>query len=625
MKILFIQLPLVDHSNSYINGNINYASSVITAFIKKNFSNIQCEYLPSVLSNFCSDRMIINYIKNVSPDIINFTCYLWNIERNLLIARTIKKILPHSLIVFGGSEINDGSIAFQNNNSYVDYFVKGEGEWFYNKLLNRDKFEISSINDNNYIVQPFDELLDSHEIVEPLSNNYLDIMPDRSVFVELVRGCPYRCSYCLYSNGIPKVREIDPSCLLDIIESGKEIDEVYILAPTFDMFKDFEKILKVLKEKNPGINLHTEVRAERFDDNMAKMMYEAGFRSLEVGLQSLNPRALLEINRKSDPDKEISGITALKTAGINLKIGIIPGLPDDDPGSFINTIDKLVENELSESIELYQLMVLPGSKIRDKAISENVVFQNKPPYFFIEGWNFTQDDMINITNYFENVTGYTQSIYSLPNFIWKDDALFTRSIRLNCHDTEKIIIEDFFRLIDTFVMDIHLECTSVVEFYGLFRDIVEYNKEGRLINFIIYSNEQLNEMLLSEVIEEFDSDNFFKRLNYYNTLKDQFQYRFYQVFDDLEMCNLSVDAYSLINSIYKINSDDTDSNLRKLSDFANVIVTSDSYEKIKDYLFKLDDFERIAFESETDMNNFYVTLGIDFISYPVDFGIKYLK
>ena len=90
------------------------------------------------------------------------------------------------------------------------------------------------------------------------------------------------------------------------------------------------------------------------------------------------------------------------------------------------------------------------------------------------------------------------------------------------------------------------------------------------------------------------------------------------------MCNLSVDAYSLINSIYKINSDDTDSNLRKLSDFANVIVTSDSYEKIKDYLFKLDDFERIAFESETDMNNFYVTLGIDFISYPVDFSYNFV-
>ena len=61
MKILFIQLPLIDHSYGYVNGNIDYAPAVISSYIKKNFNDIICDTLPSVISNFCSDEMIVKY------------------------------------------------------------------------------------------------------------------------------------------------------------------------------------------------------------------------------------------------------------------------------------------------------------------------------------------------------------------------------------------------------------------------------------------------------------------------------------------------------------------------------------------------------------------------------------
>jgi len=620
MKILFIQLPLNDHSNSYVNGNINYAPAAITAYIKRIKPDVSCEYLPSLISNYCTNNTIIKYIIKLSPDIINFTCFLWNIERNIEIAKYLKKSLPDTTIIFGGAEINIGSIAFQDDNSFVDYFVKGEGEWFYKKLLNDNNFEFKIINNNKFVIQNTDELLNIDEIVEPLSNNYLDIMPDSSVFLELVRGCPYRCSYCLYSNGTQKVRELNPTVLFDVIQSKRNIQEIYILAPTFDKFKNFHEILKALSKINSGINLHTEVRAENFNDELALKMFNAGFKSLEVGLQSLNPRALLTVNRRSNPDKEIDGILSLKKAGIDLKIGIIPGLPDDDPESFFETINRLLDTGLSDSIELYPLMILPGSEIREKAINEGVLFQTKPPYFFLEGWNFKCDDLKKINNYFEEATGFTQSIYSLPEFIFHNDENFIKSIRVDSSSILNFPIYFLFNEIDTHVMDIHLYISDIKDFYTFFHKFASFNKTNRLVNFILYYNDQINELLLSEVIKKYETDSLMKRLNLYNSYKDQIPYRFYQVFDDIVSCNYSVQTYYIISSIYKTSALDDISKLNRISEFSNIIVDDCCYEKNKEFFIGIEDFERLAFLSEKTAEDFYKQNEIEFVDYPINFG-----
>ena len=94
---------------------------------------------------------------------------------------------------------------------------------------------------------------------------------------------------------------------------------------------------------NHQVNLHTEIRTDKITPEIADLMYDAGFRSLEVGLQSMNKKALGNVQRDSDPEKELGGIENLADAGIDLKIGIIPGLPGDDIKSFKKTVDILCE------------------------------------------------------------------------------------------------------------------------------------------------------------------------------------------------------------------------------------------------------------------------------------------
>ncbi len=123
-----------------------------------------------------------------------------------------------------------------------------------------------------------------------------------------------------------------------------QFKEIYILSPTFDRSSDFTDKLKQLKQLKHNVKLHTEIRTDRIDKKTAKLMYDAGFRSLEVGLQSLNSRALGMINRESNTEKELEGMRHLKDAGIELQIGIIPGLPGDSVDNFLKTVDTLVSS-----------------------------------------------------------------------------------------------------------------------------------------------------------------------------------------------------------------------------------------------------------------------------------------
>jgi radical SAM superfamily enzyme YgiQ (UPF0313 family) len=203
-KILFIQLPLINHSYDYIQGNIEYASAAIAGYILKNIAgDIDIHSLPSVITQFGSDSIIVKYIANVRPDIVAFTCFLWNIERSLSIAQSIKQQSNSVQIIFGGSEIYPGSIALAEHWDFVDFFAIGEGEWFFEKLLSHGdlrRYE-TLINGNHVVIQPPDELIPTKMIFEPLSGRRLNPMPDGSAFFELTRGCPYKCSYCF----IPRI------------------------------------------------------------------------------------------------------------------------------------------------------------------------------------------------------------------------------------------------------------------------------------------------------------------------------------------------------------------------------------------------------------------------------------
>ena len=349
-SVVFIQLPLADHSYNYIDGNIPYAPATVAAALKNKFPGSSVIIPPSDFLNFASDELILKYLSRMQPDAVFFTNYLWNIERHLDLAAAIKSLHPSVLIIFGGSEVQEDSWALSAHQEQVDLWVSGEGEWFM-KTLHSSTLNTVSLNGNEFLMQPADELVDAARITEPLAAGYLNVSPDGSIFYELTRGCPYRCSYCLYSKRAEKVRERDPDQLYHILDSRPGISEVYILSPTFSARPDFDHMLTSLRRYADRVSFHTELRPEHIDRKRARNLKRAGFHSLELGVQTFTSEACSRINRAADQDRIIAGLVHLREAEIHIKVGMIPGLPGDTYQEVLHSIEVMDRAGLADCIE----------------------------------------------------------------------------------------------------------------------------------------------------------------------------------------------------------------------------------------------------------------------------------
>ncbi len=114
---------------------------------------------------------------------------------------------------------------------------------------------------------------------------------------------------------------------------------------------------------------------------IAALLARAGFASVEVGLQSTNPRALRAIRRHWNRDRFLRGADLLRRRNIEVRIGIIIGLPWDGLEELDGTLSFLLDQELTAAVEVYPLALLPGTELRDRAGDLGISYMALPPYW----------------------------------------------------------------------------------------------------------------------------------------------------------------------------------------------------------------------------------------------------
>ncbi len=627
-KIIFVQLPLLNHDISYALGNIEYASGAIIGYILNQVtSDISLTILPRMVAQCGSDSTIVNQIIAGKPDVVAFTSFLWNIERNLVIARRIKEIDSKIIILFGGPEINFGSYAFSTKRDYVDYFVIGEGEWFFHQFLsgiNIEKFQVFE-KGNRIIIQPKDALISLEHIFEPFSGRVLEPTEDGSMFFELTRGCPYKCSYCLYSKNYQTLREVPFERLLQTLADKRlteKLRDLYLLVPAFNATGKFNEKLLKMSRINHSIRLHSEMRGEGIDGKRAELIYKAGFRSMEVGIQTFNYDTLKRVGRKSSPGKELEGIQFLKSAGIDVKIGIIPGLPNDRREQFLDMIDLLVHSGLSEHIELYPLMILPGTVIRDAAIEGKINYIQKPPYYYNYGWGMSYDDIIEITQYTETKTGYSHMIRRMPDFISAPDGELIKGVYFGGDEIKNWDGNRYKNYINTNVFSFFINLINSEFLYNGLDCLLSNLPASELYNVIVYSDVIINEKKLYKINSLINDDHLMLRMNIFHEWIDRCRNKIYQVFADYDTYQRARETYSIVMPIYRL----TDRNTAVISSIGaddNILFSKGSFRILKDIVVSLfsNTPESAAFEDESEQEEFYQSIGYEYAAIPYKFKI----
>ena len=407
--VLLTQLPIPPPGPMPVEGNVPLAAAYLKLFARRQgleqFYRIELQ--PTSEANALGDRGLVEAIVARRPWMVGFSCYVWNVERTLWVARQLKSRRPDLLVVVGGPEITrDNAWIFQQ--AAIDYAVVGEGEAAFAQLL----AAYANPNDSNSRLPYADESkgaegngdadkkarlailasqtpLPTLDVVSsPYLEGILDVADGRRLMLETVRGCRFRCKYCYYPKNFDAARFLSEdqirANLRHAIEHGA--DEVVLLDPTLNQRRDFQGFLQMLADNNPGRQLafSGELRAEGIDRETARLLRAANFHEIEIGLQSVEPRAWELMGRPVNLAAFQSGVQALLDEGVKVCVDLILGLPGDTADSFRRGIEFLQKTRAYSEVQVFNLSILPGTAFRQEAAVLGLSHQPWPPYYVLK-------------------------------------------------------------------------------------------------------------------------------------------------------------------------------------------------------------------------------------------------
>lgn len=413
----------------YIHSNLAVYSLRAYAAAYKNEISI-AEY---TINQQMDDVLMDLYKKK--PDVLCFSCYIWNISYVEDLIREIKKLFPNLPIWVGGPEVSYDAKDVLERLPELTGVMMGEGEATFLELMEyyyQEKQSLSGIqgityrNENGEIVQnKWRKTIDLSTV--PFVYNDIEDFKNKIIYYESSRGCPFSCSYCLSS--------VD-KCLrfrdLDLVKKelqffiDEEVPQVKFVDRTFNCnHKHAMEIWKYLMEHDKGItNFHFEVAADLLNEEEIQLIEQMrpGLIQLEIGVQSTNEKTIGEIRRTmrfSEVARIVKRIN--QKQNIHQHLDLIAGLPYENMESFQKSFDDVYRLR-PEQLQLGFLKVLKGSYMEEQKEQYGLVYKSKPPYEVLYTNWLSYEDVLQL----KMVEDMVEVYYNSGQFVYTLRRLETR-------------------------------------------------------------------------------------------------------------------------------------------------------------------------------------------------------
>ena len=385
---------------------------------------------------------IIGGLYEEKPDILGFSCYIWNIDMICEVARELRKVLPNTKFWAGGPEVSYDAKEFLKKNPCFDGVMVGEGEQTFLELLEHyaeHKRVLSSIKGLVYregtavIENEEREILDLSQV--PFPYEEMEDFTNKIVYYETSRGCPYSCSYCLSSvdrrvrlRGKELVEKELQFFLDKKVPQVKLVDRTFNVNPVHTMF-----IWEYLKEHDNGVtNFHFEVSADILREQELALLktLRPGLVQLEIGVQSTNPKTLEAIRRKMDLTTLKKAVEKVKEGGnVHQHLDLIIGLPYEDYKSFRRSFNEVYAMK-PDQLQVGFLKVLKGSYMAECCEKYHILYRDHAPYEVLATEWLTFDEVLQLkiieemVEVYYNSGQFTYAIRYLEHFFEDAFALY---------------------------------------------------------------------------------------------------------------------------------------------------------------------------------------------------------
>ena len=377
--------------------NAKYIHSNLAVYNLKSCSG---EYSPNVvIKEYTINQIQDDILKDIyleQPDVICFSCYIWNISFVKELVPDLKKILPHVDFWAGGPEVSYDAVEFLKKNPAFFGVMVGEGEETFHELAGyyierkpENLKEIRGVAFHDETKVPdivhtgWRELMDLSKV--PFAYSNLTEFKNRIIYYESSRGCPFSCSYCLSSID-KKLRFRDIELVKKELQFfiDNKVPQVKFVDRTFNCKHDHAMaIWRYITEHDNGItNFHFEISADLLREEELALMktMRPGLIQLEIGVQSTNPQTIKAIRRTMDFEKLKGIVEQIHSFGnIHQHLDLIAGLPYEGYDSFHKSFCDVYALR-PEQFQLGFLKVLKGSHMMEMTGEYQILYKDREPY-----------------------------------------------------------------------------------------------------------------------------------------------------------------------------------------------------------------------------------------------------
>ncbi len=379
-------------------------------------------YAPSYGESICIGEYTINQsvddilieLYKEAPDVLCFSCYVWNVIYIKQLIVEVKKVLPDVEIWLGGPEVSYHGVRFLENCPQAKGIMLGEGEETFLELMHYYLGKKGSLDEIKGIVYRSEDGLEEKPVIKengwrpvidmntiPFVYSDIEKFKHKIIYYEASRGCPFSCSYCLSSvEKCLRFRDIDLVKKELQFFIDKEVPQVKFVDRTFNCRHDHAMaVWSYIAEHDKGkTNFHFEVAADMLNEEEICLIetMRPGLIQLEIGVQSTNLKTIKEIRRMMSFEEVSRKVSRIHASGnVHQHLDLIAGLPYEDYESFRKSFNDVYALH-PEQLQLGFLKVLKGSHMYKMSAKYQLQYQDRPPFEVLSTRWLTYQDVIRL-------------------------------------------------------------------------------------------------------------------------------------------------------------------------------------------------------------------------------------
>ncbi len=315
-----------------------------------------------------------------------------SIKEDLETAKQIRLKFPEVKIALVGSHVSVLDKETLSQNDFVDFIARREYEYTILDLAKAINEKINPENISGITFRKGNEIIRNPErtYIENLDELPLparDFLPMDAYFEPIFkskktfrlmgsRGCPYQCSFCLWTQTMygRKTRFRSPKKIVDEIEHLINVygakglyfeDDTFTLVPQ-RVIEICDEILK-RKIKIPWSCMG---RVDTVNQEMLTKMKKAGCYMIRLGVESSSPEILKRIKKGITIEQITKAFKIAKKAGLETHASYTLGLPGETKETLENTVKFAVKLN-SDYAQFGIAMPFPGTEFYEEAEKNN--------------------------------------------------------------------------------------------------------------------------------------------------------------------------------------------------------------------------------------------------------------